>query len=136
MATKRSAAPAPPRQRQLPAFATAAAVAVGAVAVYSGTLSCGFVWDDPISVQRWLPALPTWWSVFFPPANIPQFPADYYRPLQLLSYQLDRAVGGGAPWAFHLDVVLLHGLATVLVLLTVECRLSGGVCRSWNQPRA
>lgn len=132
MATKRSAAPAPSKkQRQFPGLATALGFAVAAVALYSGTLSYGFVWDDPISVQRWLPALPTWWSAFFPPANIPQFPADYYRPLQLLSYRLDRAVGGGAPWAFHLDVVLLHALATVLVFRTGARFLGPSPSSAW-----
>jgi tetratricopeptide (TPR) repeat protein len=86
-----------------------------AVLAYANTLGHGFVWDDPISLERWLPALPTAWSAFFPPANIPQFPPDYYRPLQLLSYRLDRSIGGGAPWPFHLSVVLLHAVATVLV---------------------
>jgi Flp pilus assembly protein TadD len=99
--------------------AALAGAAVGALALlaYANTLGHGFVWDDPISLERWLPALPTAGSAFFPPPNIPQFPSDYYRPLQLLSYRLDRAIGGGAPWAFHLNVVLAHGLATVLVFV-------------------
>lgn len=37
-------------------------------------------------------------------------PSPYWRPMVVLSYYLDQAVGGGAPWAFHL---------TNLVLLTV-----------------
>ena len=100
-----------------PHSAAAASAAAGGLAflAYAGTLGHGFVWDDPISVQRWLPALPRWWSAFAPPPDVPQFPPDYYRPLQLLSYQLDLAVGGGAPWSFHLTAVLLHVLATVLV---------------------
>lgn len=101
-------------ERRRAAFAGAA---VGALALlaYANTLGHGFVWDDPISLERWLPALPTAWSAFFPPPGIPQFPPDYYRPLQLLSYRLDRAIGGGAPWAFHLSLVLAHACATVLV---------------------
>jgi Flp pilus assembly protein TadD len=82
---------------------------------YANTLGHGFVWDDPISVQRWLPALQSLSAIFFPPSNIPQFPPDYYRPLQLLSYQLDRFLGDGAAWPFHLTVVLLHAVATFLV---------------------
>jgi Tfp pilus assembly protein PilF len=116
MVAKRAAPPQADARR--PLLPAALAVAALAAATYASTLGYGFVWDDPISVQRWLPALTKWWSAFFPPANIPQFPADYYRPLQLWSYQLDNAIGGGAPWAFHLDVVALHTLASVLVLLT------------------
>lgn len=99
-------------------------VAALALAAYSNTLGHGFVWDDPISLQRWLPALATIWDAFFPPPNIPQFPTDYYRPLQLLSYRVDRAIGGGEPWAFHLSVVLLHALATLLVLRTARWLLA------------
>lgn len=95
-----------------------AAVAALAGLAFAGTLGHGFVWDDPISIERWLPALPRWWSPFFPPPDVPQFPPDYYRPLQLLSYRLDLAIGGGAPWSFHASLVLLHVLASVLVLLT------------------
>lgn len=91
-------------------------VAALAGLTYAGTLGYGFVWDDPISVGSWLPALPRIQDAFFPPPGIPQFPSDYYRPLQLLAYQLARAIGGGAPWPFHLSVVLLHMLATALVL--------------------
>ena len=75
--------------------------------------------------------MPTWWAAFFPPANIPQFPADYYRPLQLLSYRLDRAIGDGAAWPFHLSVVLLHVLATVLVF-RVGVRLFDRTPAGWR----
>ena len=113
--------------------ALVASGAVGALAglTYASTVGHGFVWDDPISVHRWLPAVPTWWAAFFPPPNIPQFPADYYRPLQLLSYRVDRAIGGGAAWPFHLSVVLLHVLATVLVF-RVGVRLFDRTPAGWR----
>lgn len=97
-------------------------MAVGglAAAVYANTLSHGFVWDDPISVERWLPAMPHVLDAFAPPAGIPQFPSGYYRPLQLLSYRLDSALGGGSPLVFHLSVVLWHVLASVFVLLVAR----------------
>ncbi|MCX8072888.1 MAG: tetratricopeptide repeat protein [Candidatus Binatia bacterium] len=85
--------------------------------LYAPTLGYELVWDDPISVHRWLPALDSVTAVFFPPAHIPQFPPDYYRPLQLLSYKLDRAIGGGGAWAFHLSSVLWHVAATTLVYI-------------------
>lgn len=115
-----------------PVPVTVASVALGLLALltYAPTLTFGFVWDDPISVQRWLPAIPGVLDAFFPPPNIPQFPTDYYRPLQLLSYRLDFIVGGGAPWAFHLTVVLLHALATVLVF-RAALRLLRGEPAAW-----
>jgi tetratricopeptide (TPR) repeat protein len=118
---------------QPPFSALGAGIAVGALAAltYAGTLGHGFVWDDPISVRQWLPALPTVWSAFFPPENIPQFPPDYYRPLQLLSYRVDRFIGGGQAWSFHLTVVLLHVLATVLVFRTGLRLLGRAPLASW-----
>lgn len=101
---------APPKS----ALAEMAVIAL-ALFAYANTLGHGFVWDDPISLQRWLPALKSVGAIFFPPQNIPQFPRDYYRPLQLLSYQFDRLVGGGAAWPFHLTVVLLHALTSFLM---------------------
>lgn len=88
-----------------------------AVALFIPTLRYDLVWDDPISLQRWLPALDSVSAVFFPPANVPQFPADYYRPLQLLSYKVDTALGGGEPWVFHGSSVAWHGLVTILMVL-------------------
>lgn len=92
-------------------------MAVFAALLYAPTLGHDFVWDDPISVRRWLPALGSLAAVFVPPPNIPQFPADYYRPLQLLSYKIDFALGGGAPWAFHATSVLWHAMASALVYM-------------------
>lgn len=110
----------------------AVGLAVGGLAalMYATTLGHGFVWDDPISVHSWLPALRSWWACFFPPGNIPQFPSDYYRPLQLLSYRVDHAIGDGAPWAFHLTAVVLHVVATVFVFHT-GFRLFGRGSTAW-----
>lgn len=102
-----------------------AAVALLAAVAYVETLGYELVWDDSTSVERWLPALRHWWSPFFLPPYIPQFPYNYYRPLQLISYQVDRFIGGGAPWPFHVTVVALHVAATVLVF-RVALRLFGG----------
>lgn len=97
-----------------------AGVALLAGLLYGPTLRYGLVWDDPISLFRWLPALSGWTSVFFPPGGIPQFPPDYYRPLQLLSYKLDLALGGGRIWVFHLSSVLWHAIASALVTRTAR----------------
>lgn len=111
--TSAHAAPAaPPRAKVL------ALLALILGAVYAPTLRYGLVWDDPISIYRWLRALRPWTRVFLPPPAIPQFPPDYYRPLQLLSYHIDAWIGGGAAWAFHVTSVLLHIAATLLVYRT------------------
>lgn len=97
-----------------------------ALACYVPTLRYGLVWDDPISIERWLPALRSLADVFVPPAAIPQFPPDYYRPLQLLSYKLDLTLGGGAAWAFHASSILWH-LACTLLLLAVTRSLFAAI---------
>lgn len=87
-----SAAVSPIHDAPVSASTAAAAFAVLAALTYASTLGYELVWDDPDSVHRWLPALEHWWSPFFPPRDIVYSAANYYRPLQLISYQLDRAV--------------------------------------------
>ena len=91
------------------------AVAALAAAAYANALANGLVWDDPIVLERQLLAFRSLGDLFFPPANIPQFSPDYYRPLTVLSYLVDRMVGGTSPFVFHLSVVLWHIATTFLV---------------------
>ncbi|MEO8603015.1 MAG: tetratricopeptide repeat protein [bacterium] len=90
-------------------------VALAALAAYANSLGNGFVWDDPIIVSRQLVVFRTLGDVLAPPRDIPQFSPDYYRPLTIATYLIDRAVGGERPFAFHLSVVLTHALASLLV---------------------
>ena len=78
-------------------------------------LANGLVWDDPIVLNRQLLAFRTLHDIIFTPRNIPQYSPDYYRPLTTLSYLLDRAIAGNAPFMFHLSVVVYHVVATYLV---------------------
>jgi hypothetical protein len=45
------------------------------------------------------------------------FSAGLYRPLTTLSYAVDWTIAGDHPWWFHLTNILLHALATALVVL-------------------
>jgi hypothetical protein len=45
------------------------------------------------------------------------FSAGLYRPLTTLSYAVDWSIAGDHPWWFHLTNILLHALATALVVL-------------------
>lgn len=91
------------------------AVALTAFAVYANSLGNGFVWDDPIILERQLVVFRTAGDVLLPPRDIPQFSPDYYRPLTIATYLVDHAVGGGSPFPFHLSVVLAHVAAALLV---------------------
>jgi protein O-mannosyl-transferase len=86
-----------------------------AAAVYANALANGLVWDDPIVLTRQLAAFHSLRDLLIFPRDIPQFSPDYYRPLTILSYLLDRAIGGVSPLVFHLSVIVYHVLATYLV---------------------
>jgi tetratricopeptide (TPR) repeat protein len=92
-----------------------AAVIVLAAAVYLNALANGLVWDDPIILTRQLLAFQSLRDLIFLPRNIPQFSPDYYRPLTILTYLIDHAIGGATPFMFHFSVVVFHVVTTYLV---------------------
>jgi len=102
------------------------AVAVAALLTYANSLGNGFVWDDPIILSRQLVVFRSAGDVLAPPRDIPQFSPDYYRPLTITSYLVDRAVGGERPFSFHLSVVLAHAAVAVLVYALALQLLAGG----------
>ncbi len=91
------------------------AVVVLAAVVSANALLNGLVWDDPIVLTRQLLAFHGVRDLIFLPRDIPQFSPDYYRPLTILTYLVDRTIGGASPLMFHLSVVVYHLLATYLV---------------------
>ncbi len=87
-------------------------------AAYGNSLDNGFHFDDGHSIEDnvHLTSL----------ANIPRFFTDVttfsplaenraYRPLLLVSFAISHALGGGAPWAYHLITLLLHVLGAWIV---------------------
>lgn len=88
------------------------AVVAAAIVAYLPALRNGFVWDDPL-VLRQMRAMVAWSDLVVMP---PEVPAYYYRPFIFVTYFIDRALGGETPFWFHLSVVLLHALNSVLVL--------------------
>lgn len=81
------------------------------------SLGNGFALDDlPIILRNErvhaLAAPWTWFGqTYWPPDQGPAL----YRPLAMLSFALQWAVGGGSPFVFHLASVLLYLLATLAV---------------------
>ena len=104
----------------------AALVGALAVAVYLPSLRNDFVWDDPIVLERQLPYFDGPADAFFPPRDVPQWSAHYYRPLVVVSYLLDDLVvrtlyppearDAGRRLVFHASPVLLHGVSSALVV--------------------
>src|SRR5262249_42691264 len=108
--------PAPPIRRLPRAFPYALILAVIAAAVSANSLRNGFTLDDRTLLEE----DPRITSL----ARVPEILAggyrygplnSLYRPVTVLSFALNRAVTGPAPWGFHLVNVLLHAAATILV---------------------
>ncbi|MGH9336101.1 MAG: tetratricopeptide repeat protein, partial [Vicinamibacteria bacterium] len=101
------------------------------VLVYSGTLGNGFVYDDRFVVeQNSLVQNLEWWGLVSTGYWGELVDAGLYRPLTLLSFGLNRALGP-SPFGFHLANLILHGLAAVLTLLvarTVGLSRGGSAC--------
>ncbi len=101
------------------------------LAVYSGSLRSGFVWDDKfLIVQK---------AAFFraPGSAIKIISSSdtpfgskeknpYWRPANTLSYMLDDRLWGVNPFWYHLENVLLHGLAVALFYLLVDSVFGDG----------
>ena len=92
-----------------------------AFAAYAGTLGHGFALDDGPEVvdNAHVRSLAGVGTVFTTSswAGAGDLSAPMYRPLTTLSYSLNYAVGGLAPFGFHLLNLLLHAAVCVLVLL-------------------
>lgn len=110
------ARPQPPPASRPPAVRWAPLlVGLAALLTYANSLTNGFVWDDLVIVERQLVVFDSAADVLAPPRDIPQFSPDYYRPVTIAAYLVDRAVGGEQPFAFHLSVVIAHAVTAVLL---------------------
>jgi hypothetical protein len=106
----------PPQRATTPAGPLLLVFAV-ALVTFARALGNGFVWDDNLILAKQLSSFPTLTHVFFPPENIPQYSPFYYRPMVVLTYLVDSSLGAGSPLPFHATPILLHALASCLVLL-------------------
>ena len=88
-----------------------------ALAASASGLGNGFVLDDrPIVVDNFrVHTLAGFWHSFVQPYWPPEVGAALYRPLTIVLFRLEWALGGGSPWAFHGVNVLLY-LAVVLAV--------------------
>lgn len=113
-------AAAPPVATLRAALASAAA-GVLAVAIYAGTFSGPFVYDDLKYVRdntfvqdtRNVVSL---WNTAYPPDR-PDL--GLFRPVTATTYMADFARAGSDAGAFHVTNALLHGIATALCVLVV-----------------
>ena len=97
-------------------------IIAAAFAVYGPSLQNGFVWDDTALVLL-DPFIRSWRLI---PEGFKHFlftdatAANFYRPLQRLTFTADYAINGFAPWGYHLSNVILHALAAGALFLFLE----------------
>ena len=100
-------------------------VAGVALFAYLGNVGNGFVYDDRFVIER-NPAVQNldWWGIVARSYWGELVDAGLYRPLTLLSFGLNRALGASAA-GFHFANDVLHAVASVLVLLTARALGTG-----------
>lgn len=95
--------------------------------VYANSLFNGFAYDDTwiVAQNTRVHQLTDLRAILLTP-YWPSFGSELglYRPFTILAFAVEWAIGGGAPWVFHLANVLLHAGVSVLVFLVVEQLLS------------
>lgn len=100
--------------------------ALVAALAYLSTLDAELVWDDALIAFRQLPYYHSWTDAFASSRTVPFATVQYYRPLTLLSFQLDRLL---APerlaLAFHASNLVFH-IAATLLLFALARRLYAG----------
>lgn len=118
-----------------PASRPAALLGLFAALAFAPTLSAsGFIRDDAFIVAgnallrgwRLLPRLLA--AGYWEGPSGAAAPVAEYRPVVMLSYFLNRAVFGPAPWGFHLVNALLHGAVAGTLYLALRRSLEERVC--------
>ncbi len=100
-------------------------VAGVALLAYVGNVGNGFVYDDRFVIERNPAVQDIDWRALVVGSYWGQLvDAGLYRPLTLLSFGLNRALGASAT-GFHLVNDVLHGVASMLVLLTARALGTG-----------
>jgi len=77
----------------------------------------GFAYDDVYVIQKNSALHPVhgWWRLFAQSYWPRVYGADGYRPVTMLAFAAEWAIGGGAPWVFHATNILLYVVTTLFV---------------------
>ena len=100
----------------------ALAIAVLALAATANSIVNGFTYDDVelIANSTRMHSLDGWWREFTRTYWPEQSGGDGYRPLTILAYRLEWALGGGNPLPFHAANIALH-VATAVAVFWLAC---------------
>lgn len=86
-----------------------------AIAASASSLANGFAFDDTAIIRgnARVHSLAGWWRLFGQTYWPPELGASMYRPLTMLGFALQWAIGDGRPLPFHVVSVLLYGALCV-----------------------
>ena len=111
------------------------------LAVYFPTVRNGFVTDDNLQVllnpqvkdsANWTQAFQgDVWSFSTGKKENSKYGSNYYRPLQILTYEAEYAAFGDHPWGWHLVNCLLNAAVVALVYL-LAAELGGAGLALWS----
>lgn len=119
-----NAPPPTPAAAWLPRLLWLLPVAAAAL-VMLPSVSGELVWDD-VFWKRQIVYFTSLATVLRPPADIPDWPAGYFRPVATLSYLLDlRLYGPDSASGRHLSNIVYHALNAALVWLLARRLLAG-----------
>ena len=93
-----------------PAFGALASVALLALAASASGIANGFVFDDRpiVEYNSRVQTLDRWWDVFGRAYWPPHWGNANYRPLTILSFAIQWAIGDGSPVVFHAVSIALY----------------------------
>jgi protein O-mannosyl-transferase len=104
------------REKRLGGWAIPAIALLAIAASITGIIN-GFTYDDRyiVELNPVMKSLAGWWRTFGASYWPKDWGGDGYRPLTILAFKIEYALGGGSPVAFHAANIALYGVACVLV---------------------
>ena len=122
-----------PFPEKIPRWVPPLAIGLMVAATFHTLLKNGPVWDDTALIFE-NPYLSSWhrapalFTMDMWTASGQQEASDFYRPMTMVTYLINRTLGGGSPASYHVGNLLLH-LAACLLLYLLARRAAGG--RRW-----
>jgi len=100
-------------------------VLVAVLAVYSNSLGGDFCYDENLvilrndNVQDPARIVSLWTDTYWGSSVKQSLDSQGWRPLTIFTFHLNHRLGGNDPFGYHLVNVLLHALASILLLLSL-----------------
>ena len=98
-----------------------------AILIYIPSFNADFTLDDVLIVEdntfvKSLDQIPAIWTSHYWAGKVDATDTGLYRPLTLTTYNLQYALTGESPAAFHILNILLHALVCLMVMTMASKR--------------